>query len=151
MSLESGESPERDHFPPSERGGRRKPVDTAHAPHEPSVRTESTIGLWLLVLAGPGIWIVHFWIVYLTAEASCAADATTEMSFIGTTRTETVVVVTTVVGIALCLVDAVVTRRRRSEQASAGLLRVGTLLALLSAVAIFLVGAPVLALPVCGR
>jgi hypothetical protein len=150
MSIDGGEPAERDHDGPSERGGHSKPVDTARAPHEPSVRTASTIGLWLLVLAGPGTWIVHFSIVYLTAEASCAADTTTEMSFLGTAGTETVVVVATVVGIALCMVDAVVCRRRASEQASAGLLRVGTLLALFFAVAIFMVGVPVLALPVCG-
>ncbi len=129
---------------------RRVPIDTATAPYEPAVRSASTVGLWILVLAGPGLWIVHFWIVYLSAEASCAADAAPEMSFIGTGGTATLTIVATMVGVVLCGVAAVGCHRRSSAPAAPGLLRAGTLLALLSGVAIFLVGVPVLALPLCG-
>ncbi len=132
------------------RPGRRVPIDTATAPHEPAVRSPSTIGLWLLVLAGPGLWIIHFWTVYLAAEASCAADAAPEMSFIGTSGTETLIIIATLVGIVLCGAAAAVCRQRSSDPTAPGLLRVGTLLALLSGVAIFMVGVPVLALPLCG-
>lgn len=130
--------------------GKPLPVDTATAPHEPAVHSPSTLGLWLLVLAGPGVWIVHFFVVYLAAEASCAADATPEMSFIGGSGIETLIVIATGVGILLCGLDAVMCRRWSSDSAAPDLPRIGTLLALLSAIAIVMVGVPILALPVCG-
>lgn len=127
----------------------RRPIDTAEPPFEPSVDIQSTVGLWLLVLAGPTLWTVHFFAVYLAAEAACAAEGTSDMTFISPAGTGVFIVLATVVGVLLAGAAGVVCRVRQNRPDAPGLLRVGALLAALSAVAILLVGLPILALPVC--
>ncbi|WP_420452661.1 hypothetical protein [Ilumatobacter sp.] len=130
--------------------GRRRPVENAGPPFEPTVEVETTVGLWAAVLAGPVAFMVHFFVVYLVAEAACAADAAEEMTFLGQGATSAVIVVATIVGVVVVGVDLLVMRRWSARTGSPGLLRVGSLLAWLSGLAIVVVGLPVLVLAVCG-
>jgi hypothetical protein len=128
----------------------RIPIDTVREPHEPALRAESTIGMWLVVLSGPALWISHFFVVYLAAEASCAAERTPRMSFIGSDGVTAFVVAATVVALLLAVAGGFIARARASRPDTSDMYRVGVLLSWLSSLAILLVGVPVMALPVCG-
>ncbi len=128
----------------------RIPIDTFREPHEPAVRAASTIGMWLVVLSGPALWIGHFFVVYLAAEASCAADRTRQMSFIGTDGVTALVVAATVVAVLLAIAGGFLARARAARPGAPDMYRIGALLSWLSSFAILLVGVPIMVLPVCG-
>lgn len=105
----------------------------------------STLRDWIVLLGGPAIWMSHFMIVYLVAEAGCAELELSEGALVAFS------VVATVVAALACGALAWVARRRSAGQewkldfASGGfLLAIGSLMGVLA------VGAPALVLsPVC--
>lgn len=125
-----------------------EPVDTLYAPHEPVVVTSSTIGTWSLTLAGPVLWLVHFMVVYLLAEAACEAHRTGEMSFVGEGTLSWVVAIATVVAALLCVLAAAAARRRHRRGAGPMMI-VGALLGVGSAATVVAVGLPGLVLGPC--
>ena len=113
--------------------------------------TPSTFGVWALVSAGPVVWAVHFLVVYLLAEAACAALETDEMRFIGSGALVATVIAATVVAAVACLAAAGYSWRRsrtgRGDVAHLGF--AGTLLALGSFAAVLVVGLPASVLDPC--
>lgn len=107
--------------------------------------------LWILLLSGPIIWISHFALVYLAAEAACAAAETEPMWFLPEGALVGAVVVATVVAATGSLAASVYSwRRSRSTSGDDSQIAVaGTLLALGSCAAILAVGLPALALTPC--
>jgi hypothetical protein len=124
----------------------RPPVD---APHEPTVPAPSSWRLWVVLLGGPAMWIGHFMIVYLTAEAVCTPPLVgSEQPWSDTTLDTFVLVATIVAGLA-CLALAViagVALRREPEQ---WLWWVGLTLAVGSFASVLAVGLPSLAVGPC--
>ena len=99
---------------------------------------------WIvLFLAGPVIWYLHFWAVYLAAEAACAAGGT-GIELGGWPLLSVFVIVATVLAVAAIWFLALRARRWGGQFA-----RVGALLGVLFAVATLFVGAPTLFLPPC--
>lgn len=130
----------------SEHTGDTAPVDTLSGPHEPSVDTPSTIPMLLLVLTGPVAVLTHFWIVYLFAEASCAAERTGDgLTFVGPDGLTSVILVATIVGVLITVIAAVIAWRRRDLQLSF----VGSVMSIGSAATIAAVGLPILVLAPC--
>lgn len=123
------------------------PVDTRTAPHEPAVWSRSTVRFWMLLLAGPVIWIVHFAVVYLAAEAACTPA--TEWPAVGERTLRRFVVVATIVAALLCLAVAAVAWRVRREPEASPLHRASGVLAIGSFLSVIAVGAPVLVLGPC--
>lgn len=111
----------------------------------------STAPLWLLMLAGPILWIAHFAVVYLAAEAVCNAAETESMTFL----TEgwlvvTVIAVTVIAAVSAALAAVYSWRRSRHDTGDdAALALAGMMLAMGSVVAILAVGLPALAFPPC--
>lgn len=127
---------------------------TDPAPHETVEEppdAPSTIRLWVLLLAGPVLWIAHFMVVYLFAEAACAARDSDDLAFPGTGAIAAVVVVSTVVAAGVAGLATVAswrgTRGRRADATSLGW--AGVLLGALSVLSILAVGLPALALDPC--
>ena len=137
-----------DHTGP-ERDGPTEPVDTLVPPHEPFVVTPSTIGTWVLTLAGPVVWIVHFGLVYLTAEATCEALRTDDMRFAGEVTLEWIVVIATAVAVLTCAAAGVAAWRRRDDPAREAMMTIGTLLSVGAAASVLAVGLPVLVVGPC--
>jgi uncharacterized membrane protein len=127
------------------------PPGTEDRPVELVPRSPATIGLWLLLLAGPIIWVLHFGVVYFAAEASCAASATPEMWFMGPDALVGTILAATVVATAVAALTAVYSwrRARRGDGDDAHLGRAGFLLTLGSIVAVLAVGLPALVLDPC--
>ncbi|HEU5084965.1 MAG TPA: hypothetical protein VFU14_16610 [Acidimicrobiales bacterium] len=111
----------------------------------------STIRLWVLLLAGPVLWIGHFMVVYLFAEAACAARESDDIPFFGTGAIVTIVVASTLVAAGLTALATVAawrgTRGREADATAMGW--AGVLLGALSIVAILAVGLPALAIDPC--
>ena len=120
-------------------------------PVEVPPETPSSAPLWLPLLAGPVIWIVHFVAVYLLAEATCAAGRSAAMRFIGPEALVVAVIFVTVTAAAGTLVVALrAWRRSRHTEGDVGLLaKTGLLLALGSFAAVVIVGVPALVLSPC--
>jgi hypothetical protein len=115
---------------------------------------------WLLLLAGPVIWAVHFMAVYLVAEAVCSAgDSTAEV--LGLPWLSFVTIAVTVAAAVATLVLAVVAWRHwrlrtddpsgwiAGDERNAGLALGGFLLGLMFTVAILFVGLPAAFLEPC--
>lgn len=130
------------------RSGSDAPVDTLEPPHEPTVATRSVAAALALMLAGPVIWMTHFWVVYLTAEASCAARRSSGISFTGERGLTTIIVVATLAGVAGCGVAAVA-NHRRSQAGASELSRLGVWLSVGAAVSIVAIGLPIAVLAPC--
>ena len=111
----------------------------------------STLGLWTLLLVGPVVWFTHFMIVYLAAEASCAALETDQDSFIGTEGLTITILVATVVGVGTAAAAAWYSWRRVGDSVGdlAVLSWAGVLLDLGAIVTILAVGLPTLVLDPC--
>ena len=111
----------------------------------------STIRLWVLLLAGPVLWIGHFMVVYLFAEAACAARDSDDIAFPGTGAIVAVIVASTLVAAGLTGLATLAawrgTRGRAEDATSMGW--AGVLLGALSIVAILAVGLPALAIDPC--
>lgn len=123
----------------------RQPVDTLVEPHEPHVGRRSTVAMWALVLAGPILAMTHFWIVYLLAEATCAAERTSSMWFVGSDRLTAAVVAATAIGVTASLLAAWLACRVEGHL----LYRAGAVLSIGSAATIAAVGFPALTLAPC--
>lgn len=103
----------------------------------------STIRLWVLLLAGPVLWISHFMAVYLYAEAACVGGPSHAIV--------PVVVIATIVAAVVTTWTTWLSWRaaRRGEGDEAIMGWAGTLLGALSVLAILMVGLPALAVEVC--
>jgi hypothetical protein len=122
------------------------PID---APGEPAVRSPSTIRMWAVVLSGPTVWIVHFMVVYLAAEASCESARSTQMSFVGETGLRVGIVAATVVAVVgLVGVGGMAWRRSLATDATP-MYRVALLLTSLFVLATLVVGLSPLVLDPC--
>ena len=116
--------------------------------------------IWVVLLGGPVVWLAHFMVVYLTAEAGCTGDGTGLELFDPPVPTVVTLVATAVACIA-CLGFAAWGYRRWStaprsdaDQGDHGggrgpLAFVGFLLSLLSFLAILFVGLPAFFLGPC--
>jgi len=100
-----------------------------------------------LLLAGPTIWIAHFWAVYLTAEVGCVYSTTIG----GWPAVSFVTVVATIMAIvAIGLVGLRAVRGgRTADDHTRPLFSIGALLAGLSIIATLLVGLPAVLLSPC--
>lgn len=116
----------------------------------------STLRDWLTLLAGPAIWIGHFSIVYLAAEASCVPTSDDQYDIIGS---DTLVVLTAVATVVAAIAAGAVAwlirkrsaeRRERQERDVVDLSRAGSITAIGAVIGVIAVGAPALYLdPVC--
>ena len=124
-------------------------------PYEHSVElapdAPSTAALWLLMLAGPLLWITHFMVVYLGTEVVCGAESTTGLTFMSQGALVVAVVIATIVATAAAAAAGAYSwrRSRRDRGDDAALARAGALLAVVSVMAILAVGLPALAFPPC--
>lgn len=112
----------------------------------------STLRDWALLLAGPVLWITHFGIVYLFAEAACAArEAGDAFQLPGTGAISPVIVVSTVVLAVVTAAATAVSWRTigTSDGDRESMARGGALLGALSVVAIVSVGLPAIWLDPC--
>lgn len=126
-------------------GTEDRPIE--RIPDEPS-----TLGRWVVAVGGPAVWMTHFMVVYLAAEASCAGLATDEWSFISEDALVVLTVVATVVAAVACAALAVVARRRMraDDPDRVDFAFLGFLLSIGSAIGVVAVGAPALVLsPAC--
>lgn len=142
-------------------GHRSEEVDVVSTPQGPG-----SSRIWLLVLAAPTIWITHFMVVYLIAEAVCVAGDT-DRQVLGLHVVSAVTVAATVVAtVAIAAAGVLAYRRWRAEerhrrspgdgsdQAAArgtdrALAFTGFVLAILSVYAVLIVGLPALWLFPC--
>lgn len=129
--------------------GDEVPVDTLDAPHEPAAWTRPSVRLWIMLLSGPVVWIVHFAIVYLTVEAACAPAVHGRWSVLDERSLRVFVVVATVVAALACVVTAFAVRRVARRPGASPLCRAAVVLAAGSCVSVLAVGAPVLVLGPC--
>lgn len=129
---------------PTERG--EIPVD---APGEPLAWTRSTFWFWMVLLAGPVIWIVHFGVVYLVAEVACTETVANRWPALGPDSLRAFVIVTTIVAAVACAIAAVVAWRVMRQPDSSPLHRASVLLAIGSLLSVIAVGGPVLVLGPC--
>lgn len=112
----------------------------------------STVRDWALLLVGPVLWITHFGIVYLFAEAACAArEAGDAFRLPGTGAISPVIVVSTVVLAAVTAAATVVSWRTIGPAGGDRevMARGGALLGVLSVIAILAVGLPAIWLDPC--
>lgn len=124
------------------------PVDTMAEPHEPAVVIPSSALLWVHVLAGPTIWMVHFLAVYLVAEWSCQGVRTGWFDGLSPGGVELSTLIITVVAVALSVGFSLWSRR--TYAADGGMFpHVGWILSLGTAAFVLLVGVPALWLEPC--
>lgn len=129
---------------------------TPDHPIEQIPRDPSTARDWLVMLGGPTIWITHFMVVYLVAEAACVPTASDQYRIFGGSIVA-VTVVATVVAAAGCAGLAWVARLRRRHPDRRGgtgyqsdMAGAGFLLALGGLIGVLAVGAPAAYLsPLC--
>lgn len=110
------------------------------------------VSLIVLFLAGPTIWITHFMVVYLLAEAVCTTDLTTHV--FGLHVVSTVTLIATAVAVAATAYVGVLALRRSHRDQSSGepdgpLAFAGFLLSALFGLAILFVGVPAFVLDAC--
>lgn len=127
--------------PPAEQltGTEDRPIE--RIPDDPN-----TLRHWGVLLGGPAIWMSHFMVVYLFAEAGCTALDLREGVVVAFT------VVATVIALLACGALAWVARRRMGADAewTIDFASGGFLLSIGSAFGVLAVGAPALVLsPVC--
>lgn len=127
------------------------PLDETGQLVEEPPTDRSSIGLWVVLLAGPVIWITHFAVVYLLAEASCASVRLDGIRFFGADALVVVVVAATVVAGAACAAMAWWSWRhaRADGGDEAALGWAGVLLGVGSLFAIAAAGLPALVLDPC--
>lgn len=140
----------RDPEPQRLTGTEDRPIE--RIPEGPGTRLD-----WLVLLAGPTIWISHFMVVYLAAEVVCEPADPDQWSFLGEGAVIAVTVLATLAALAGCGAAAWFTRRRMARRDPHGpehyvvdVARTGFLAAVGAAVGVIAVGAPVLYLsPLC--
>lgn len=141
--------------PPSEPGPDSPGPDSPGlGPNEREVEQpptdRSTIDVWAALLAGPVIWISHFMVVYLAAEAACVADDG-GIDFVGEHGLVVGIVAATAVAVAAVVaIGAWAWRRARTRHGDDGVLGwAGVVLSAGSIVAILAVALPALVLDPC--
>lgn len=107
--------------------------------------------VWVLLLAGPVTWFVHFMVVYLVVEAGCAGGGPGFEAFDPPVPKATTLAATAVAVIACTAFSVWSYRRWRAGGGPSGsvdgtMAFVGFLLASFSAVAVLFVGLPALLL-----
>jgi hypothetical protein len=104
--------------------------------------------LWLALLAGPVLWIVHFAVVYLASELACREGWA---QIAGVEAATLITVVATVVALAAIGMAALLTERgrRRTDQGNRQMLVIGLALDVLFAASVLAVGIPALVLDPC--
>lgn len=124
--------------------------------------------IWVVFLAGPVIWLTHFMVVYIAAEAGCTGDGPGLEAFDPPVPTNLTIVATVVAALGCLWTAAWAWRRWRhrprtqpwgvTDDLAADLEQVdrdgllalaGFLLSVLSFVSVLLVGLPAFALPAC--
>lgn len=95
---------------------------------------------WVLLLAGPVIWYLHFWLVYLLAEAICTLDPEA-----GTPLLLGVVAAATMLGIGAIVTIGL---RRRSDDSPEFVL-INRIQMIVFALGVVMVAAPAIAFPPC--
>lgn len=101
---------------------------------------ESLVPRWSwLFLAGPVIWYLYFWVVYLAAEAGCTANS-------GAVVTWTTIGLT---GATMVAIGYYTLRARRPDDDGSPLLKAGVLLGVFFVIATLFVGVPALVLQPC--
>jgi hypothetical protein len=110
--------------------------------------------MWVILLAGPVTWAVHFFVVYLLVEAACNIDSVAAM--LSPDRTRTVVLAATVIAVGICGVFVVRSRRILELFRDTGrdhpqrfVATMGLLMGSIFAVAVVAVGVPALWLSAC--
>lgn len=119
--------------------------------------TPSTLPDWAALLAGPAIWITHFGIVYLAAEASCVPTPEDQYDIIGSDGLFVLTVVATVVAALAAAAVAWAARQRMRYHDERGeehyvvdLARTGFITAIGAVISVIAVGAPAVYLnPIC--
>lgn len=116
----------------------------------------SNLREWATLLAGPAIWIGHFGIVYLAAEASCVPTSADQYDIISS---DVLVVLTAVATVVAAVAAAAVAwlawkrlegRSEREERDVVDLSLAGCITAIGAVIGVIAVGAPALYLdPVC--
>jgi len=110
----------------------------------PHQRTFVPRWAWLF-LAGPIIWYLYFWVVYLAAEAGCTADAGEVVTWVTIGLTGG-----TMVAVAYYAWRAARARTEGDDDDGSGsLIRAGFLMGLVFVVASLFVGVPALVLQPC--
>jgi hypothetical protein len=107
---------------------------------------------WVLLLNGPMVWALHFFVVYLFTEAVCALGEAPTSN--GMSPTAITVLVATVLGVAACMWSvAGAWKMWRADTDDAGvdgfMGRAGIMLGSVFAGAILFVGLPALVLSPC--
>lgn len=102
------------------------------------------------LLSGPVIWIMHFWVVYLWAEAGCV----TPQRIMGFSSVAIVTILATVVAVGAIILFGLRTNRAFQQADTRGdhrrlLYYLGLLLSGMSVVATLFVGLPALFLEPC--
>jgi heme/copper-type cytochrome/quinol oxidase subunit 2 len=112
------------------------------------VPAPSSIWLWVVVLGGPVVWIVHFMVVYLAAEAVCTPGRVGGDRPWSDDQLDVFIVAATAIAVAVCAIAGSIARRRvRAE--GRHLWWVGVVLAIGAAASVIAVGAPALAVGTC--
>lgn len=110
----------------------------------PTERDSATPEWAWLFLAGPILWYLYFWVVYLAAEAGCNLNAGAVVTWLTIGLTGA-----TVVSIAYYAARASRSRESDDDNASGALVTVGLMLGVFFVVATLFVGAPALVLQPC--
>lgn len=119
------------------------------SPDRPRARSRRPPTWVVLFLAGPVIWYLHFWVVYLAAEAVCSGAGSAQ-EVAGAGWLSAFVIVTTAGAVALIAGLAVAARRVDSRSGHRSeLARSGAALGFVFAVATLFVGLPAIVLPPC--
>lgn len=111
----------------------------------------------VIFLAGPVVWYLYFWVVYLIAEAGCS-EAFPDLAFLGASLVSIATIIATAVAGALIVYYMVKAYRQldgpltSSGDVARGssFLVLGVILGFIFLVATFFVGLPALFLEVCG-
>lgn len=139
-------------------GARADTPDAPDAPDAPDRLVElkpsgpTTLWLWFALLGGPTIWITHFMVVYLPAEATCKATDDTTFTLLDETGLRWFVLAATAVAAAGTL--AVSRAAWKRWQGGTGVDSVpigfaGLVTGLLSFVAVLAVGLPAAVMDLC--
>lgn len=114
-------------------------------------RTSPSWATWsVLFLAGPVIWYLYFWLVYLVAEAGCTAGG---VQVLGLPAVSVLTVAATILAVAAIAMLTLIGRRRLSPGQDDGtqqpLLLAGYLMGMLFIVATLFVGVPATLMSPC--
>lgn len=116
---------------------------------EPTVQFDNSFRTWLHILAGPTIWVTHFFVVYLVAEHACRSVVYQSFDSLTEPQLELFILVVTAFAVGLCVAAAVWSRRSAQRDPDDFPARIGVWLSLGSAASVLAVGLPVLWIGPC--